>query len=585
VRTVAGVTMNKPLEGMLVALAVVGLWSPGRAAVAQEENLLSNASLETPYYAQGSPSQTVPQGWKLWIGAGAPNSLPNKDRSQVLDGAVSWNVNQPGVAFTAAGYQQVSGVTVDEMLQATAFGWVFTCNDTANSCTITDPPYRRSDASAGALLKVGIDPQGGADPFAPDVKWSAAVAPYDQWAPMSVSASAQNTTVTVFLFMTQTTGLALNNVYWDKASLVRSTAAPGTEPTEAGVPFVVPQNVRPDGSIVHVVQAGDTLWSIAYAYASYGVTVESIAAQNRLKPNARFLQVGQELVILPPGSVDPTTGRLVVAGSAVTSTAAAPQVTVESTVQTAAPVESPTLSTPVPTLESVPLPGAPSATPTEEPTSTPPLTRTPSATPSLAPSPTAAATPGPTVTAQAAAGLPSGLSAATGALCLSVYQDANLDGVRDATETPLAGAQIMVTGIGSAQRIEYDGTSDPLCRDLPPGEYEVTAALPAGYGLTTSDAVSVSLASGRRVTVAFGGAQGYAPPATPAAGPGQLTTAQVEAGAVAPLVQATVEPGQDKSQSVLERLYDYSGVIVLGVAGIVAVGGAVLLLVFRRPGS
>jgi hypothetical protein len=189
------------------------------------------------------------------------------------------------------------------------------------------------------------------------------------------------------------------------------------------------------------------------------------------------------------------------------------------------------------------------------------------------------------VTAQAAAGLPSGLSAATGALCLSVYQDANLDGVRDATETPLAGAQIMVTGIGSAQRIEYDGTSDPLCRDLPPGEYEVTAALPAGYGLTTSDAVSVSLASGRRVTVAFGGAQGYAPPATPAAGPGQLTAAQVEAGAVAPLVQATVEPGQDKSQSVLERLYDYSGVIVLGVAGIVAVGGAVLLLVFRRPGS
>jgi len=64
--------------------------------------------------------------------------------------------------------------------------------------------------------------------------------------------------------------------------------------------------------------------------------------------------------------------------------------------------------------------------------------------------------------------------------------------VRDATETLLVGAQIMVTGMDSAQRIEYDGTSDPLCRDLPPGEYTVTAALPRGYGLTTSDAASRS---------------------------------------------------------------------------------------------
>ena len=83
------------------------------------------------------------------------------------------------------------------------------------------------------------------------------------------------------------------------------------------MPFVSPQNVRPDGSIIHVVQAGDTLSSIAYAYAEFGVTAESIAALNEgLKPNSRFLQLGQEIVVLPPGSVDPVTGQLVPGGAA-----------------------------------------------------------------------------------------------------------------------------------------------------------------------------------------------------------------------------------------------------------------------------
>jgi hypothetical protein len=36
---------------------------------------------------------------------------------------------------------------------------------------------------------------------------------------------------------------------------------------------------------------------------------------------------------------------------------------------------------------------------------------------------------------------------------------------------------------------------------------------------------------------------------------------------------------------VLDRLYDYSGVIVLGIAAVVAVGGVTLLLAFRRPGA
>jgi LysM repeat protein len=295
-----------------------GIWSFNRIAEAQEPNLLTNGGLERPYYGQGSSTRTVPNGWSIWLGSGAPDAFPHPDKVQVRDGEVSWNVKQGYTVFTAAGYQRVSGFQKGDGVRATAYGWVYTCDDTVTSCVIQDPPYRRSDTAAGASLKVGVDPTGGTDPNSASVVWSPATAPYDQWAEMSVTAVAEGDSVTVFLYMTQTSGLALNNVYWDQASLVRTTDIPEVaEPTPAYVPFVVPQGVQPDGGIVHIVQAGDTLSSIAYAYSDYGVTKESIAELNGVKPNHRYLFVGQELIVLPPGSVDPVTGQLLPAGAAV----------------------------------------------------------------------------------------------------------------------------------------------------------------------------------------------------------------------------------------------------------------------------
>ena len=303
---------------LAVVIVVSGVGQAPRLALAQDVNLLVNGSLEQPYYGQGAATRTAPNGWNIWLGAGAPEAFPHNDKVQVLDGEVSWNVKQGYTAFTAAGYQRVSGLTAGEAVRLTAYGWVYTCNDLGTSCIIADPPYRRSDTAAGASLKVGIDPNGGTDPLAASVVWSGAAAPYDQWAELSVTASAAGDSVTAFLYMTQAAGLAINNVYWDKVSLVRTQggAAPAAGPAPAEVPFVTPQGVRPDGSIVHTVQPGDTLSSIVYAYFEYGVTAESIAALNPgMKPNTRVLQIGQQVVILPPGSVDPTTGRLLPAGA------------------------------------------------------------------------------------------------------------------------------------------------------------------------------------------------------------------------------------------------------------------------------
>ena len=313
------------LVGVVVILALVSsLWLfhfKDRVSAQDSPNLLVNGSLEPPYAGQGAATRTVPNGWTLLVAAGAPDAFPHTDPIQILDGTVSWNLKQGFTAFTAIAYQRVGGLKAGDGVRGTAYGWAYTCNNTANSCVIANPPYRQSDPAANVQLRVGIDPNGGTDPASGNIKWSETTAPYDRWAEMNVSVNAAGDAVTMFLYMTQGSGLAINNVYWDKASLVRTQVAPDATPTSFQVPFVQPQNVRPDGSIVHVVQAGDTLSSIAFAYQEYDVTTESIAALNPpMKPNTRVLQIGQEIVILPAGSVDPATGQLITGGGAAAPT-------------------------------------------------------------------------------------------------------------------------------------------------------------------------------------------------------------------------------------------------------------------------
>jgi LysM repeat protein len=71
----------------------------------------------------------------------------------------------------------------------------------------------------------------------------------------------------------------------------------GIIPTRSTTPQVVPVIVstpKPDGSISHVVQPNQALWSIAIAY---GVTSEQLRLLNNFAPNTDLIRVGETLVI------------------------------------------------------------------------------------------------------------------------------------------------------------------------------------------------------------------------------------------------------------------------------------------------
>ncbi len=84
---------------------------------------------------------------------------------------------------------------------------------------------------------------------------------------------------------------------------VTSTTTATTKPSAtSNVVEVKKAGVQEDGSIIHVVQKGQALWSIGMAY---GVSVENLILFNNL-PADPVLQIGQKLIVQPPYTPTPT---------------------------------------------------------------------------------------------------------------------------------------------------------------------------------------------------------------------------------------------------------------------------------------
>jgi hypothetical protein len=304
-------------------------------------------------------------------------------------------------------------------------------------------------------------------------------------------------------------------------------------PTPAFADFVVPQAPQADGSIVHIVQPGDTLSSIAVAYAT---TNDEILKLNGLA-SGRFLQIGQKLIIrlAPPGG---SSSEAIAEAQGTSEVSATDEVV--ATGEAGATEE---VGEPATTEEATQVP------PTIEPTVAAPATDVP---------------PAP-VTEVADNSVPSVTQ-----VCLSLFDDANQNRIHEEGESLLAKGTITVsTGGQTVNTYETDGASEPFClKDVTAGIYVAAAQPPEGYGLTTSPQLTLRVQTGLSIDANFGAAQGVEAVVPPAADSGNEQP------------QAIINETADTPDT--SALLQNIGLIVFGLAGFVLVFGLGAAVLLRR---
>ncbi len=477
-----------------------------RASFAQTpgQNLLVNADFEAPFGMQdGIGEVMVAPSWRAWWVDVAPSYIQkpsNCDESKKTE--CYWmrpqfqEIDEPAYPNRVHGgfraqkyysqarmhegglYQRVTGITTGTLLRFSIFMQAWQCAN-MDAC---GKGGIRSDQPYAMHLKVGIDPYGGTDPFSSNVVWSPEREAFDQWVEFAIQTKAQSDAVTVFTHSRAEFDWARqsNDVYLDDANLAvvsDKTETPGAAPAAvtpvtrpAGTPG--PTNTplptrtpRADNAVVHVVQAGDTLYGIAL---QYNVPLDDLYKLNNLTRES-VLNLGQEIIVK------------VGAGGAVP---AQPTATLKATVAvTVTPKTA----------------GAATVTPPQSPLATPTL-----------PPPMPTATP------------------VRGGLCMSAFEDTNGNAVRDGNEPGLAGVTFVVLSSGAqVARYATDGSTKPYClTTLPPGAYSVQVTLPPGY-MSPFDKADVAIALGQQVDL--GVAARHGEKATPTVAPTVVAQATLPA--------------------------------------------------------
>lgn len=215
------------------------------STVAQGQNLLSNPSFEKPFATLGgSPPRQVAQGWSPWhVGGGGsssenvqPEYYPASDVSnglgvpRIRTGSDAQQYHSLFASHDGGLFQRVTGVTKGTQLRFSAYVYVW-------SSTFDDP--NKSEGDGGVVVMVGIDPTGGTDAESANIIWSAASVQYDAYNEYSVTGSASETAVTVYVRTTVSVPVKSSNIYVDDASLV-STGSSAPTATLAATKTPIP---------------------------------------------------------------------------------------------------------------------------------------------------------------------------------------------------------------------------------------------------------------------------------------------------------------------------------------------------------
>jgi LysM repeat protein len=161
-----------------------------------------------------------------------------------------------------------------------------------------------SVAGMNGRSRVGIFPNGDAAWNIAGIVWSGEANPHDTWQQVCVTATAgPQGKVTVFTSNDYRGSGAIHlDAWWDDAELVVLGVAPTAQPTAGAVqpttvaqpqPTALPPVTNPDGSIVHTIVSGDTLFGLAF---QYNVPVDTLLALNGLTKDS-LLSIGQKIII------------------------------------------------------------------------------------------------------------------------------------------------------------------------------------------------------------------------------------------------------------------------------------------------
>ncbi len=491
---------------MIIGIVGLAVSLPQMQAIAQEQsnvNLFNNPGFEAGYYNQDNISQiAVPNGWRMhWLdnvafegSEGVPayrpetvvwyiEDAPERERPLFFrDGAYTLKVFKGWAPMYAAISQDVTGLEVGRKYRISAPIFIDIVADYENGQKVE--PWRTDSG----FVQFGVAPVGTQWLDFANINYSGywtaeTIFPYYLAQPIFVwDFVATASDMTIWIEMGSRHPYSNNGFFMDGVGLFAldetgQVTAPGgggggaAAPTGpvAPLPTVAPPEPNPDGSITHIVTSTDTLWTLAIQYAPVmGLSPEqAFPALQELNNNPAFIAPGQELLIVPasgdaPIVEEPAEGE----GEAVEEEAAAgggggggaieddgEEVASEEVSEEAVEEEA-----------------------AEE-------------------------------TAVEAAPVEEVAAAPANAVCVTVYQDANGDGIRDAASEALqANAAVTLFQGGAAVSTQIsDGISEANCfENLEANTYQVQVSPPANYAVTSDASWAIALAGGNTIPVSFG---------------------------------------------------------------------------------
>ena len=473
---------------------------------AQGQNLLKNPGFEEGHYSQDNIAEiTAPNNWRMhwsnresnifdgyaetarpetvvWNIADAPAS-----EASVFwkDGIYAVKIFKGWAPVWAAMSQDVSGLEVGRRYRLVAPVYIDIVADYSGGAKV--PP---SDNRHGRV-RLGASPTGTSWRDEANTNYSAwwtadSVSPFYFAYPTFVHEfTATSPDMTVWIEMASSYPHPNNGFFVDTVGLYaldETEAVPQAAPAvsdqgsgggqAAAAAPAAPQPTatpRADGAVVHVVQSGDSFWSLAAKYAAtMGITPEEALVQiPALNNNPTVITTGDELIIVPPSP--------------------------DRTAAVVAEAEQPTDSETAPETEET-IDGEAVADGGEA---------------AVQPEPVAAEE------SSAAEEAPDGslalsealLQAAPSSICVQVYEDVNGDGTRaDVGESAVPDQAVTVRLAGSTvSTYVTDDSGDLYCfENLNPDTYQVQIFPTADYKVIGDDRWAVAMAEGVTIPVNFG---------------------------------------------------------------------------------